>query len=93
MIEVRGLRKSFTARGTVIHAVDDVDFTAAEALGRIHARLTAQGIRVVLCEVVEEVRSELDRSDLTHRLGEDAFFSTPAEVMAAYAVRSQSTFC
>jgi sodium transport system ATP-binding protein len=30
MIEVRGLRKSFTARGTVIHAVDDVDFTARD---------------------------------------------------------------
>ena len=30
MIEVRGLRKSFTARGTVIHAVDDIDFTARD---------------------------------------------------------------
>jgi sodium transport system ATP-binding protein len=30
MIEVRGLRKSFTARGAVIHAVDDVDFTARD---------------------------------------------------------------
>ena len=30
MIEVRGLRKSFTSRGTVIRAVDDVDFTARD---------------------------------------------------------------
>jgi ABC-type Na+ transport system ATPase subunit NatA len=30
MIEVKGLRKSFTARGTVIRAVDDVSFEARD---------------------------------------------------------------
>ncbi|HWT80695.1 MAG TPA: hypothetical protein VN648_18060, partial [Candidatus Methylomirabilis sp.] len=46
--------------------------------------LAAQGIRLVLCDVVEEVRAELDRSRLTDLFGRDALFHTPAAVMTAY---------
>lgn len=65
-------------------AVNDVDFTAAETLRTLHGTLAGQGIRLVWCEVVDEVRGEFDRSELTDLFGGDAFFQTPAAVVAAY---------
>lgn len=65
-------------------AVNDVDFTAAEVLRALHGILAGQGIRLVLCDVVDEVRAEFDRSKLTDLFGRDAFFQTPAAVMSAY---------
>ncbi len=68
-------------------AVNDVDFTAAETLRTLHGTLTAQGIRFVWCEVVEEVRNEFDRSKLTDLFGKEAFFQTPDAVMNDYGER------
>jgi len=65
-------------------AVNDVDFTAAEILRALHGILAGQGIRLVLCDVVDEVRAEFDRSNLTDLFGRDAFFQTPAAVLSAY---------
>ena len=73
-------------------AVNDVDFTAAETLRTLHDDLAGQGIRLVLCEVVPEVRLEFDRSRLTDLFGQDAFFQTPSSVLTAYGQRnSQGT--
>ncbi len=65
-------------------AVNDVDFTAAETLRTLHATLEAQGIRLVVCEIVAEVRDEFERSKLTDLFGREAFFQTPAAVVTAY---------
>lgn len=69
-------------------AVNDVDFTAAETLRTLHGNLSGQGIKLVLCEVVEEINHELNRSKLTDLLGKDAFFQTPADVIDAYVRRN-----
>jgi MFS superfamily sulfate permease-like transporter len=66
-------------------AVNDVDFTAAETLRTLHGDLANRGIRLVMCEVVDEVRVEFDRSGLTSLFGADAFFQTPAAVRIAFA--------
>lgn len=68
-------------------AVNDVDFTAAETLRTLHENLTAQGIRFVWCEVVDEVRNEFDRSKLTDLFDKKAFYQTPAAVMSDYRQR------
>ncbi len=68
-------------------AVNDVDFTAAEILRALHGILAGQGIRLVLCDVVDEVRAEFDRSKLTDLVGREAFFQTPVAVMIAYGQR------
>ncbi len=68
-------------------AVNDVDFTAAEILRALHGILARQGIRLVFCDVVDAVRAEFDRSQLTDLFGRDAFFHTPAAVMSAYGQR------
>ncbi|HEX9080390.1 MAG TPA: SulP family inorganic anion transporter [Desulfuromonadaceae bacterium] len=69
-------------------AVNDVDFTAAETLRALHATLADRGIRLVWCEVVDAVRREFDRSGLTDLFGGDAFFPTPAAVVAAFGRRA-----
>jgi high affinity sulfate transporter 1 len=71
-------------------AVDDVDFTAAETLLALHRTLAGQVIRLVWCEVIDEVRQEFDRSGLTDLLGEDAFFETPAAVVTAFEQRNSA---
>jgi sulfate permease, SulP family len=65
-------------------AVNDVDFTAAEALRALHGVLNALGIKLVFCDLVEEVRREFDRSHLPLLFGQDAFFETPNAVLNAY---------
>jgi MFS superfamily sulfate permease-like transporter len=68
-------------------AVNDVDFTAAEALRTLQGILVGQGIRLVLSEVIEEVQTEFDRSELTELFGKDAFFPTLPDVVNAYGQR------
>jgi high affinity sulfate transporter 1 len=65
-------------------AVNDVDYTAAETLRALHGNLAKQGVRLVMCDVVDEVFAELGRSGLTDLFGKDAFFQSPADVMSAY---------
>ncbi|MDD2541030.1 MAG: SulP family inorganic anion transporter [Desulfuromonadaceae bacterium] len=69
-------------------AVNDVDFTAAETLRALHATLETQGIKLVVCEIVAEVRNEFERSKLTDLFGRDSFFQTPAAVVTAFGQRN-----
>lgn len=69
-------------------AVNDIDFTAAETLRTLHGNLAGQGIRLVICEVVDEVYEEFERSKLTDLFGREAFFQTPSAVMIAYEQRN-----
>jgi MFS superfamily sulfate permease-like transporter len=66
-------------------AVDDIDFSAAATLRETHRLLKEKGVRLVLTEVEEEIRRELDRSELTDLIGKDAFFETLSDVEAAYS--------
>ncbi len=69
-------------------AVDDVDFTAAETLGTIHGVLTEKGIRLVVAQVLDDVKAE-SRYDLRRLLGEDAFYDSLEDVLSDYRSRSQ----
>jgi len=73
-----------------VAAVNDVDFTAAEALRTLHGILEGQGIRLVFSEVIEEVQVEFDRSGLTELFGRDTFFPTLAAVLSAYGKRDKA---
>jgi SulP family sulfate permease len=65
-------------------AVDDIDFSAAATLRETCKSLNEKGVRLVLAEVGEDIRRELDRSELTDLIGKDAFFETLSDVEAAY---------
>ncbi|WP_295443030.1 SulP family inorganic anion transporter [uncultured Thiodictyon sp.] len=68
-------------------AVDDVDFTAAAALRDVHVSLADQGIRLVFSQLTDEVKAELDRSQLTGLVGADAFFPGLDAVLSAFEAR------
>ena len=70
-----------------LSAVNDVDFTAAETLRTLGKILVQQGVRLVFCELVDEVQAEFDRSSLTELFGADAFFRNYAAVLEAYGQR------
>jgi SulP family sulfate permease len=64
--------------------VDDIDFSAAETLRHLYAILKERGIRLVLSEVSDDVRLQLQRSGITELVGRDAFFANDSEVVSAY---------
>src|SRR5512132_1184114 len=61
-------------------AVDDVDFTAAEALRAIFASLKGKGVRLVVAQVLADVAAE-SRYQLWQLFGEDAFYATLDNVL------------
>lgn len=65
-------------------AVDDVDFSAAATVREIYKLLKEKGIRLVFAEVNEDIRHELDLSDVTDLVGIDAFFEGIGDVEVAY---------
>jgi SulP family sulfate permease len=64
-------------------AVDDVDYSAAETLRSIFVVLKEKGIRLVVAQVLEDVR-ETSRYRLRELFGEDAFYDTLDDVVKAY---------
>jgi MFS superfamily sulfate permease-like transporter len=64
-------------------AVDDVDFSAAEALRSIFVSLKGKGIRLVIIRVMADVTAEL-RHNLRQLFGDDAFYNTLDDLMEAY---------
>ena len=62
-------------------AVDDVDFSAAEALRSIFVSLKGKGIRLVIAQVMADVT---DESRLHELFGDDAFYETLDDVIENY---------
>jgi len=64
-------------------AVDDVDFSAAETLRALHEILEEKGIRLVVAQVMDDVKAE-SRYELDQLFGKNAFFDNLGDVMTAY---------
>ncbi len=64
-------------------AVDDVDFSAAETLRSIFGILKDKAIRLVVAQVMEDVKDE-SSYQLGQLFGEDAFYDTIENVLEAY---------
>jgi len=71
-------------------AVDDVDFSAAEALRETYELLKQRGIRFTLVEVQANVRAELDRYGITKLVGNEYIFGRIHELEPAYKQSTQS---
>lgn len=69
-------------------AIDDVDYSAAEALRGLEPVLRDKGIRLVVAQLMEDVRKQ-SRYRLTQLFGEDAFYESLADVVTAF--RQQPT--
>ena len=64
-------------------AIDDVDYSAAETLRSVHTRLKAKGIRLVVAEVMEDLKAA-SRYRIKDVFGEDAFYDSLDDVMRQY---------
>ena len=69
-------------------AVDDVDYTAAASLRSLYKFLRERDVRLVFSEVSPEVYTQLKRSGIPELVGQDAFYGTESEMVAAYRQRS-----
>jgi SulP family sulfate permease len=61
-------------------AVDDVDYSAAEALRSLFGILKEKGIRLVVAQVLDDVKAK-SRYHLSQLFGEDAFYETLGDVV------------
>ena len=64
-------------------AMDDVDYSAAETLRSVHAKLKAKGIRLVVAEEMEDFKGKA-RYQLRELLGEDAFYDHLEDLVKEY---------
>jgi MFS superfamily sulfate permease-like transporter len=65
-------------------AITYIDFTAADIFQQVHKTLQKRGVTLVLSNVVDNVKKELDHYGLTALIGEEHFFDTLPEVLEAY---------
>jgi SulP family sulfate permease len=65
-------------------AVDDVDYSAAATLRSIALSLQERGVRLVLAEVSDHVRAELDRSQVSQLIGAASYHGSLSDVLNAY---------
>ena len=64
-------------------AVDDVDYSAAETLRSLYGMLKEKGIRLVVAQVLDDVKAE-SRYAFDRLFAEDAFYDTLEEVVRVY---------
>ncbi len=64
--------------------ISDVDYTASETLKAVHEELKKFGVTLVISDLSELVRAELDRDGITRMIGEDHIFETVQEAVAVY---------
>ena len=64
-------------------AVDDVDYSAAETIRSVYARLKEKGIRLVVAEVMEDLKAG-SRYRIKDVFGEDAFYDHLEDVVKQY---------
>ncbi|MFC5208189.1 SulP family inorganic anion transporter [Pseudonocardia sulfidoxydans] len=65
-------------------AIGDVDYSAGTVLLAVHDALRANGIRMVVSNLVVPVRGQLDRYGVIERIGEDGCFDTSGEVLEEF---------
>jgi len=65
-------------------AIGDVYYSASDTIRAVHEQLADRGVTLVLCNLIPEVRAELDRDGLTDLLGADHVFDWVDEALAAY---------
>ena len=71
--------------------IHDIDFSGAEALRQIHGSLAEHHVRLVIAEPLPQVRTLMDRYGLVDLLGEDAFYETLSDAVAAYRATTDTT--
>ena len=65
-------------------AIIDIDITAVDALEDVHSELSGRGIVFAMARMKQDLRSDLERTDLLQRIGEDHLFPTLPTAVEAF---------
>ncbi len=65
-------------------ALPDIDYTGAQVLLQVVAELDERHIRLVFAEVMDEVRTELDRYGILDKVGADALYTSVPHAADAF---------
>ncbi|MEO7351287.1 MAG: sulfate permease [Marmoricola sp.] len=65
-------------------AVVDIDITAVDALQDVHEELSSRGIVFAIARMKQDLRSDLEGTDLLQRIGEDHLFPTLPTAVEAF---------
>ena len=63
--------------------MDDVDYSAAETLRSVYAKLKARGIRLVVTEIMDDLNTRA-RYKMWELIGEDAHYDRLEDVVSQY---------
>jgi sulfate permease, SulP family len=66
-------------------AITDVDFTGAAALNQVRGELDSRGVRLIIAQLSDPVRTDLDRYGVTDAIGANAYFDTIGAAVDAFA--------
>ena len=72
-----------------VSAVDDIDYSAAEMIRSIYARVRARGVRLVVVGVMEDVKAA-SRYQFAELFGNDAFYERLDDTLNAYREESRA---
>ena len=72
-------------------AIGDIDYSAGETIVSVHAQMREHGTRLVFADVDDDVKVELDRFGISELVGQDAFYSSVVEAVAAFRSVSGGT--
>ncbi len=65
-------------------AIIEIDFTGADTVRQVYNMLQKRDVTLVLSNVIEDVKKELDRYGLTKLIGEEHFYDSLPDVLEAY---------
>jgi SulP family sulfate permease len=65
-------------------AIDDLDFTAGKTLAELADQLHERGIVLVLAQLGEKVRAEIDRFGITAKVGTEHIYETTQDAVEAF---------
>jgi sulfate permease, SulP family len=68
----------------------DIDYSGADTIRQVHTILQKKGVTLVLVNVIDHVRQELDRYGLTKLIGEDHLYTSLPDKLAAYRKKTAS---
>ncbi len=71
--------------------IGDIDYTAAEMLGRLVPMLRERGVTFVATNVTDAVRAELERSGLVEVIGEGNLYRGVRDVVMGFESRGDAT--
>jgi len=65
-------------------AMTDIDYSGADTVRQVHTILQKKDITLVLANVTDHVKQELDRYGLTKLIGEEHIYASLPDMLAAY---------